>query len=73
MFFFFRLEDSAVNLAESIQQGGLQAPGSLAPSIIEVLVIVTIKILLSIVYAILLYWPSFTEWKSFHCQGNAST
>ncbi|XP_058215050.1 uncharacterized protein LOC131326322 [Rhododendron vialii] len=30
-----KLEDSAVNLAESIQHGGLPAPGSLAPSIIE--------------------------------------
>lgn len=31
----YKLEDSAVNLAESIHQGGIPAPGSLAPSIIE--------------------------------------
>lgn len=43
-FIFLRLEDSAVNLAESIQQGAIPAPGSLAPSIIEVLVIVTFTI-----------------------------
>ncbi|KAL7002769.1 hypothetical protein U1Q18_003925 [Sarracenia purpurea var. burkii] len=30
-----KLEHSAVNLAESIQHGGLPAPGSVAPSIIE--------------------------------------
>ncbi|PSS19179.1 Protein FAM114A2 like [Actinidia chinensis var. chinensis] len=30
-----KIEHSAVNLAESIQQGGLPAPGSVAPSIIE--------------------------------------
>ncbi|XP_059451042.1 uncharacterized protein LOC132181827 [Corylus avellana] len=30
-----KIEHSAVNLAESIQQGGLPAPGSVAPSILE--------------------------------------
>lgn len=33
---FPRLENSAVNLAESIHQGGLPAAGSVAPSLIEV-------------------------------------
>ncbi|XP_030957620.1 uncharacterized protein LOC115979695 [Quercus lobata] len=31
----YRIEHSAVNLAESIQHGGLPAPGSVAPSILE--------------------------------------
>lgn len=33
--FVHKLENSAVNLAESIQQGGLPAAGSVAPSLIE--------------------------------------
>uniref|UniRef100_A0A7N2R5W6 DUF7798 domain-containing protein n=1 Tax=Quercus lobata TaxID=97700 RepID=A0A7N2R5W6_QUELO len=34
--FVHKIEHSAVNLAESIQHGGLPAPGSVAPSILEI-------------------------------------
>lgn len=70
---FSRLEDSAVNLADSIQHGGLPgATGSVAPSILEV----NSNFLLLLFRFLFINYPYLflpIEWKSSDSEGYAST